>query len=314
MRRTYSFLILVILFCSGCGSTSLISRTSEFAQTGIAFSDNLDPVLDQSLEAKVRANSLTLRLGRESLLELCGSDASCIQTSQDQLADELDTDTKNLQKRVKFYRDFRAHSEVLRNYFQTLSSLASSEQPKALGQSAQQLVSQAVTLRDQIEGNTQAPSTDVGDVPKILVSQIASTFRSKALEKVLKATAPQISTELELHSQLLDGLTEQTSSDLELAFQLQDDKDINEPFFASTDQLPADWADKRLAMAQRGLDLTSVGAARKAAGTLKTAFEALVENRLDASSLGGLIQDMNNLATLVLEVERVRNEDKGEES
>ena len=95
---------------------------------------------------------------------------------------------------------------------------------------------------------------------------------------------------------------------------MQDDKNINDPYSISTESLPADWAEKRLAAARRGLDLTSVGAARKAAGTLQIAFEALVENRLDASSLGGLIQDLNNLATLALEVQRVRDGEQGDES
>ena len=319
MKRNWSLLFFTAALCSGCGTTTLgtttlLSQANEFAQAGIAFSDSLDPVLDQSLEAKVRANSLLLRKGRQASLELCDSEESCIQDEQDKFDDSLSKDTENLYERAELYRKFRAHAQVLRNYFQTLASLASSDQADTLGQSAQRLVSQASILRNDILENAQAPPIEFGDVPKILVSQVANTFRSKALERVLKETAPAISIELELQTRLLDELTDQTSSDLELAFQIEDDKNINDPFSASTDSLPADWADKRLAAVRRGLDLTSVGAARKAAGTLQTTFEALVENRLDETSLGGLIQDLNNLATLALEVKRVRDEKEGDES
>jgi hypothetical protein len=250
---------------------------------------------------------MTLEEGRKQALELCPAvDTMCLQETQDNLEITLFNQTDKEAKRVQLYRVFRAHAQVLRNYFQTLSSLATSDQPEALGQSAQRLVTQAAMLRQAItEGDK---SIDLGNTPQILASQVANTFRSKALQKVLKETAPAISTELALQEALLDNLVEQTSSDLALAFQKQDDEKINDPFIVSTKPLPADWANRRLAAARRGLDLNAVDAARKAAGTLRTAFEALVENRLDAASLGGLIQDLNNLATLALEVELVRNQ------
>ncbi len=299
--------IAVVVFCTACTTTNTINRAKEFAQAGITFSDSLDPVLDQSLEAKVRANSMTLDAGRTLMLELCpAGDTQCLEDIQDKLETSLQDQVEKEAKRVQLYRKFRAHTQVLRNYFQTLSSLATSNQPEALGQSAQRLVTQASDLRQAItESDT---SIDLGNAPQILVSQVANTFRSKALQRVLKETAPAISIELALQKALLDNLVEQTSSDLELAFQKQDDENINDPFVVSTEPLPPDWADRRFAAARRGLDLNAVGAARKAAGTLQIAFEALVENRLDAASLGGLIQDLNNLATLALEVDRVRNQ------
>lgn len=295
------------MFSTACTTTSTINRTKEFAQAGITFSDSLGPVLDQSLEAKVRANSMTLEAGRKQALDLCaGGDTACLENVQDTLEAALQEQTAKETQRVQLYRRFRLHAQVLRNYFQTLSSLATSEQPDALGQSAQRLVTQASALRRAIVAD--APEIDFGNVPQILTSQVASTFRSKALQKVLQETAPAISVELALQEALLDNLVAQTSSDLALAFQQQDDEKINDPFVMSTKPLPADWAARRFAAARRGLALNAVDAARKAAGTLRTAFDALVENRLDAESLGGLIQDLNNLATLALEIDRAHNQ------
>ncbi len=302
----WNLTLVAVMFCSACTVTNTINHTKEFAQAGITFTDSLDPVLDQSLEANIRANSLTLENGRKQLIETCAAeDDKCLKNTQNMLQDNLNDQIKKETQRVLLYRRFLVHAQVLRNYFQTLSSLATSDQPEALGQSANRLVLQASKLREAI---TESNNTiDLGDTPNILVKQVANTFKSKALQKVLKDTAPSISTELALQENLLDILAEQTSSDVELLMQVQDDENIKNPFIVSTKPLPANWADRRLAAARRVLDLNAVESARKAARSLRVAFEALAENRLDAASLGVLIQDLNNLATLALEVDRVRN-------
>jgi hypothetical protein len=315
--RLASFLFMapLIAVSSGC-TTARIEGTEAFARAGIQFSEVLPAVLDVSLEAKVRANSLTLEATRQ--LWECADEVgrplradaltACRSERRERLREALADDTRHLEQRVAALRGVRRHAGVLRSYFQALSSLASSDAPEEIGAATGQLVDQAFALRQQIAHTADLP--DLEDVPERLAAITLGAFRSGALREALEQTESAIRAELAFQRRLLASLAAQTAADRRVLFDQRDSIEITNAFLAEA-ALPADWPERRLAALRRTLDLGAVEKAEQASRVLGAAFEALVQNRLDAQSLAGLIRDLDELVTLAEASARLRRSSGG---
>jgi hypothetical protein len=75
--------------------------------------------------------------------------------------------------------------------------------------------------------------------------------------------------------------------------------------YAGEASLPSNWARRRQEILRANVTVTSAKTAAVAAASLHAKFLVLVEGRLTATDLSALISDVNNVASLIVEVRGV---------
>ncbi len=283
------FILLAIgLLLSGCTSAR-INQFARFAELGSAYSEAVMGLTREAGNVAIDADSAALTKARENLTPKERGDASI-------------EHNKLMRGRVELLRDLRRHAQLLRSYFLALAALAKSDEPSGIGAASEDVVKSLGKMSDRIK---QAKVGDLpvseftGAVAKITVAQ----FQSAALEKELRVRAPTIERELDLQQAALQAIAEQMRTDLEVLQRREEALEVVDPFRAAKDSLPSDWTKRRKELLNAHVSLDSVDAGAGLARNMKLSFVALVENRLDPSDFGILFKDVNEILTLIEEIQ-----------
>jgi hypothetical protein len=86
--------------------------------------------------------------------------------------------------------------------------------------------------------------------------------------------------------------------------------EVVDPFRATKDSLPSDWTKRRKELLNAHVSLDSVDAGAELARNLKLSFLALVENRLDLSDVEILFGDINEIRTLIEDIQGTKTKDE----
>jgi hypothetical protein len=281
--RNSLFLILIGLPLAACGSAGTIERADIFATAGIAYTDAVPTVINQSFEIAVTANSLQLEMNRESL-------------SVESRLDELERFDRQFEQRLSILRDLKRHAGILRTYFAALRSLAQSDAATGITDVTTGLVEKLEKLRPEIAG-VQIGGFEVSEFIAPAVSFAVGAYKNAAIRRELEAHGEIIERELALQEAALRALTEQMITDKDLEIQITERNPIIEDF-AGSGSLPANWTERRIAAYRRTIEIDSLKAAQKAAANLHQAWVALSENRLDEGGILLLLQDVEELVDL----------------
>jgi hypothetical protein len=76
-----------------------------------------------------------------------------------------------------------------------------------------------------------------------------------------------------------------------------------DPFRGAKDSLPSDWTKRRKELLNAHVSLDSVDAVVALARNLKLSFLALVEDRLEPADFGILFKDINEILTLIEDIQ-----------
>ncbi|MCI0657164.1 MAG: hypothetical protein L0170_08850, partial [Acidobacteria bacterium] len=127
---------------------------------------------------------------------------------------------------------------------------------------------------------------------------VVGRFKAAALEKELQERAPIIERELDLQQAALSAVARQLRTDLQAQLLQQESNVVVLPY-QGNESLPAGWAGRRREVLQAHASLASADAAADAARELKVAFVALSEGRFHLVDVPRLIEDINQIVTLM---------------
>ena len=291
-----SLLLLAICFLlSGCASAK-INQFSRFAELGSVYSEAVTGLTKEAGNVAIDADSAALMKARENL-------------TPKERGDTIIEHNKLLRERIGLLRDLRRHTQLLRSYFLALAALARSDEPSGIGAASEDVVTSLGKMSDRIRqakvGNLPV-SEFTGAIAKITVAQ----FKSAALEKELRDRAPIIERELDLQQAALEAMAEQMRTDLEVLQAREEALDVVDPFRATKDSLPSDWTKRRKELLNTHISLDSADAGAALARNLKLSFLALVENRLDLSDVEILFGDINEILTLIEDIQGTKTKDE----
>ena len=291
-----SLLLLAICFLlSGCASVK-INQFSRFAELGSVYSEAVTGLTKEAGNVAIDADSAALMKARENL-------------TPKERGDTIIEHNKLLRERIGLLRDLRRHTQLLRSYFLALAALARSDEPSGIGAASEDVVTSLGKMSDRIRqakvGNLPV-SEFTGAIAKITVAQ----FKSAALEKELRDRAPIIERELDLQQAALQAMAEQMRTDLEVLQAREEALDVVDPFRATKDSLPSDWTKRRKELLNTHISLDSADAGAALARNLKLSFLALVENRLDLSDVEILFGDINEILTLIEDIQGTKTKDE----
>jgi hypothetical protein len=289
--RTLKNCLILLTICfllSGCASAKT-NQFSRFAELGCAYSEAVTGLTKEAGNVAIDADSAALIKARENI-------------PLNERGKTIIAQDKLLRERIGLLRDLRRHTQLLRSYFQALAALARSDEPSGIGAASEGVVKSLGKMSDRIK-NAKVGALPVseftGPVAKITVAQ----FQRGALEKELRERAPIIERELDLQQAALQAMAEQMRTDLEVLQAREEALEVVDPFRATKDSLPSDWTKRRKELLNTHVCLDSVDAAAALARNLKLSFLALVENRLDLSDVEMMFGDINEILTLVEDIQ-----------
>ena len=288
-------LLAICLHISGCASAK-INQFSRFAELGCGYSEAVTGLTKEAGNVAIDADSAALIKAREPL-------------TPKERGETIIEHNKLLRDRVGLLRDLRRHTQLLRSYFQALAALAKSDAPSGIGAASEDVVKSLGKMSDRIK-NAKVGDLPVSEFIGPLVKITVAQFQSAALGKELRVRAPIIERELDLQQAALQAIAEQMRTDLEVLQAREEALDVVDPFRATKDSLPSDWTKRRKELLNTQISLDSVDAGVELARNFKLSFVSLVENRLDLSDVEMMFGDINEVLTLIEDIQGTKPKKK----
>jgi hypothetical protein len=281
MKRLPLFFVIFVL-CS-C-ATQRINQFSSFAAAGVSYTNAMDKLTREAGQLAIDADNELLLKDRDLF-------------SQEERGDIYIERTKALESLLSTISSIRVHTSLLSRYFSALNQLAGSQSPVTIPGQLTAIVTSLESIHPGLE-NAGFGGTSVKDFIKSASPLIISTFKQNKLEEELRKNGATIERELELQSALLQALSEQMKSDLELILKLKDFQSVTQPFI-SAPRLPENWKDKRKEILTTYLSLDAAERAKNAADELKNAYLNLLGSASGVADLKPLFDDINAMIDLV---------------
>ncbi len=275
---------LTIFSLAGCSTTARVDQFQQFAAAGMRYTDSVGELTEVAGKAAIDADSMVLKKARPAL------------TSKER-AKEILQQNRLMKERLSLLGDVRQHARLLRGYFSSLASLASSNAPSGIGAAAEGLVDSMGKLSGRIR-QAKVGELSVGSFSGKAVEIVVANHKKQKLEKELKARAPVLERELDIQQAALQAIAEQMRTDLRATLSQRESAEVVLPYRANK-SLPSSWVKKRHEILTSHLTLASVDAAAEAAKRLKASFEALLEDRFGPAEMQALLKDIEEIITLV---------------
>ena len=197
------------LVISGCSAGRTIESAGRFATAGIAYTDSIPAVIDESFELAVMANSLTLSQTREN------------RPGKLERANLLAQHDEELEVRLALLRDLKRHAKLLRSYFIALRSITQTDAAAGITEATQSLVDRMTELRPEI-AEASVGGISISDLIAPAVELAVGAYQGAVLESELEERGPVIERELELQRAVLKAISEQMISDRDLQLQVEE--------------------------------------------------------------------------------------------
>ena len=285
-------LLVAMALLSGC-STHRINQFENFAKAGKGYTEAIVVLSEEAGNAAIDTDSHLLIKDRDSFDET-------------ERTSEYSKRTKALKELLSELRKFRKHSDLLKKYFLSLETLATSDAPSGISESAGNLVEELQKVSPALKEATIGEAT-VKDCATKAVSISVAIFQQKALEKELKANAKTIERELDLQHAFLSALSIELEADLNDLIKIKEYQEVAKPYKEGA-KLPEDWVKNRRELLSSVVMMSSVDNAKKAAKELKKTFVALAENKIQPGDFENLFADINSILDLIELVQKTTGE------
>ena len=285
--RCFAAALLAVSLLSaltGC-PTGRLDQFNGFAQAGTSYVTASQTFIQEAGTAAVNADSAVLVKYRPEL--------------QSEREARVTASNTLLRQRLQVLQLISAHGKLLQAYFETLSSLSDPKATNSVGAAAQSvydsLAKISPTLKDAKIGATSISSF----IPQV-TAPVVATFKVEKLDGELKARSTAIANELALQEAAFRAIEDQLKTDVGVLNNILETDSIHQ--FAVATAMSAEWASQRLTLLSSATSVTSADAAAKAAAHLRSAFTAVVENRLDSAGFASLMSDISNMLTICQEI------------
>lgn len=285
--RFAGLLTVPVLLALTAGCSARLNQFNSFAQAGITYVTASQAVIQAAGTAAVNTDSTLLMKSRPALDP---SERRLRVTQSDVL----------LKQRLQVLRLVSSHGKLLQAYFEALASLSDPKAANSVGTAAQGVYDSLAKMSPTLK-NAKMGATSVSSFIPTVTAPVVSAFKAHALNEELKARSTAIANELALQEAAFSAIEAELRTDAQVQQNLRETDSIDQ--FVATTPLPSEWASQRLALLSTPAAVASADAAAKAAAQLRSAFTAVVENRLDSAGFESLMSDISNMLTLAQSIE-----------
>ena len=275
------------LAAAGCASSTDTARLDEVAKAGIAYADKVPRLLDRAFELAAAVDSGALVEARPGL-------------SAEQRRGALREFNAAMAERLEEYVAAKSHNDLLRSYFLAMQALVEPDGRKGIGNAAKRLTAELGKLSPRLK-KARMGDVSVGGIVEPATEIAVASFRSTALRRELEARGATIERELAVQQALVSALARQIRADREVLSARFRDDEVEEPYVSAA-RLPKTWPARRLRSLRGAGDVEAARAAEQAIRSLRQAYVAALEGRLDstraaelATTVGGFVELVSRL-------------------
>lgn len=277
-----SMVAIVSMALVACGAS--VDEYKKFASAGKDYATALDSLLVSSGGIFVNANSEVLLQSDSQIIAL---DSKRF-ISENQIADEW----------LVLIGRMRKHTNLLKRYFLTLESLASSTAPEEARKASEGIFISLESISASIQGSSivsKSLGNALSTIPQIILSeQIKGALRSE-----LQQRKNTIYRELLLQGFVLKLLTSQLRTDLGIIQNSRDTRNIYAPYISGNPISNKDaWVDQRRDVRTLTLSIEAIDSANKASEEFQKAFELLLEDKFTVSRANAFLAEVDSLLKL----------------
>ena len=286
--RIHLWLALVLaLLATGCAVATDTGRLAAVASAGIAYADKVPPLLDRAFELAAAVDSGALVAARGGL-------------SAEQRRDRLQELDAVMSERLTEYVAAKRHNDLLRSYFLALRTLLDPDGAEEIGDAAKRLTAELGKLSPRLK-NVRMGDVSVSGLVEPVARIAVASFKSTVLRRELEARGATIERELALQEALVTALGRQVLADREVLSARFHSDEVMEPYVSAA-RLPKSWPARRLRSLRDAGDVETARAAEQAIRSLRKAYVAAMEGRLDyaraaelATTVEGFVELMSRL-------------------
>ncbi len=277
--------VLVLgLVAAGCALSTDTARLDEVAKAGIAYAEKVPPLLDRAFELAAAVDSGALVEARPGL-------------SAEQRREALREFDTAMAERLEGYVAAKGHNDLLRSYFLALQTLVEPDGRKGIGNAAKRLTAELGKLSPRLK-KARMGDVSVGGLVEPAAEIAMASFRSAALRRELEARGATIERELAVQQALVSALARQVRADRDVLSTRFRDAEVVEPYVSAA-RLPKTWPARRLRSLRGAGDVEAARAAERAIRSLRQAYVAALEGRLDSTRAAELATTVEGFVELV---------------
>ena len=284
--RTFCLWVLplLVLLATGCTVARDTGRLEAVTEAGIAYAGKVPPLLDRAYELAAAVDSGALVVARSGL-------------SAEQRRGRLQEFDTVMTERLKEYAAAKRHNDLLRSYFLAFRILLKPDGPKGIGAAAKRLTAELGKLSPQLK-KARMGDVSVSGIIEPATRIVVASFRSAALRRELEARGATIERELAVQLALVTALAQQVRADREVLSARSRDDEVVEPYVSAA-RLPKTWPARRLRSLRGAGDVEAAQAAEQAIRSLRQAYVAALEGRLDPAQAAELATTVEGFVELV---------------
>lgn len=267
----------------GCTVATDTARLDAVARAGVAYTEKLPPLLDRAFELAAEVDS-------EALVEARGG------LSAERRREMLEEFDGLMAERLEQSVAARRHGDLLGSYFLALRSLLGPDGPKGIGDAAKRLTAELGKLSPRLR-KARMGDVSVSGLIEPAAAIVVASFKSAALRRELEARGATIERELALQEALVIALAGQVRADSEVVSARFRNDEVLEPY-VSASRLPKTWPARRLRSLREPAGVEAARAAEQAIRSLRKAYVAAMEGRLDAARAAELATTVEGFVEL----------------
>jgi hypothetical protein len=267
--KRYFILIVLVLGLSACVGPQT-KDFAEFANSGIRFTDQVPKVYDYAFGQEVNADSAKIIGDREIVKELG--------TSIDSLTAALEKRNNIFLERLEQFNLMKKHAILMRSYFMTLAKLASGEHSEEAGKTAANIASQMESLVPEIK-TIKVLDTPISGLFQPITKMAVEAMKNKYLKKHLEQHGHTVWNAIALQREMFLILRKIELEQDQKGWRKREDFELVKPLKNLKSDLPANWAEQRLALLTVSPAETPLSAAIQAAEELQQNLKSLALNQ-----------------------------------
>lgn len=275
---TASCIAALVVAAGGC--TAHLNAYRSLAEAGQVYAAATDELYQRSLEAAIDANS-------EALLATKTPDM----TAADLAPVYLEADA-NMEQRVSLITDLQAHARLIRDYFEALNGLASSDAPAEAEAAAESIAKDLAVVGSRI-------ALRLPPIPPDVFGQAAlrtfTAIQLAALRQEIKARYEVIDRELVIQEKALGFLADRIRNDLGFDLAGRYERDVTDVYLKPGRVTnPARWKNTRRELLTAGAVLAEVGQVQYSVAAIRVAWRNAADGRLTHDDLVSAISDLRS--------------------
>lgn len=267
--KNYAILVVLFLGLSACVGPQTKDFV-EFANSGIRFTDQVPKVYDYAYRQEVSADSAKLIGDRERAKELG--------ISGDKLAETLKERNTLFKDRLEQFNLMKKHAILIRSYFTVLAKFASGENVEEAGKAAANIAGQMEGLVPEIK-TIKILDAPISGLFQPLTKIAVEALKNDYLKRHLEQHGHTVWNAIELQRDMFVLLLKIEQEQDEKAWRQRENLELARPLKNLNSDLPANWAEQRLALLAVSPVETPLSAAIQATEELQQNLKSLALNQ-----------------------------------